>query len=111
VGVRAVAPGVELGGLQAVECLILRVLAVEGRDGSGIVAEVAAISGGRVRLRAGRLFRALSRLQAERLVSAERIEGGTRGLQRRYRITLAGQQRLAAAGAADGCGSGGGERC
>ena len=57
--------------------LILTALAAGAQHGYGIMTDVAEISGGRVRLRAGTLYAALNRLAAERLVEVR--PGGDRG--------------------------------
>ena len=58
--------------------------------------DVADISAGRVRLRAGTLYAALDRLTGEHLVEADREEVVDGRLRRYYRLTPAGGQRLAA---------------
>jgi DNA-binding PadR family transcriptional regulator len=58
--------------------------------------DVAEISGGRVRLRAGTLYAALNRLAAERLVEVDREEIVDARLRRYYRLTPPGAQRLEA---------------
>ena len=76
--------------------LILTALAAGAQHGYGIMTDVADISGGRVKLRAGTLYAALDRLAAERLVEADREEIVDGRLRRYYRLTLAGGQRLEA---------------
>jgi DNA-binding PadR family transcriptional regulator len=76
--------------------LILTALAAGAQHGYGIMTDVAGISGGRVKLRAGTLYAALDRLAAERLVEADREEIVEGRLRRYYRLTPAGGQRLAA---------------
>ncbi len=76
--------------------LILTALAAGARHGYGIMTDVAQISGGRVRLRAGTLYAALNRLTAERLVEVDREEIVDARLRRYYRLTPQGAQRLAA---------------
>jgi DNA-binding PadR family transcriptional regulator len=77
-----------------VRSLILRSLAASNRDASGLIADVGAISGGRVRLRAGTLFAALWRLQADRMVAVVREEVVDRRVRRYYTLTIAGHQRV-----------------
>jgi DNA-binding PadR family transcriptional regulator len=76
--------------------LILTALAAGPQHGYGIMTDVADISGGRVKLRAGTLYAALDRLAAERLVEADREEIVEGRLRRYYRLTAAGGQRLEA---------------
>jgi DNA-binding PadR family transcriptional regulator len=76
--------------------LILTALAAGAQHGYGIMTDVADISGGRVRLRAGALYAALDRLAAERLVEADREEIVEGWLRRYYRLTPAGGRRLEA---------------
>jgi hypothetical protein len=70
-------------GLRAATCLIMAALAGESQHGSGIVARVRDMSGGRVQLRAGMLFTVLDTLLAGGLVRIERDEI-VRGRPRRY---------------------------
>ena len=58
--------------------------------------DVAEISGGRVRLRAGTLYAALNRLATENLVELDREEIVDARLRRYYRLTPPGAQRLEA---------------
>ena len=76
--------------------LILTALAAGARHGYGIMTDVAEISGGRVRLRAGSLYAALNRLVMEGLVEFDREEIVDGRLRRYYRLTPSGGQRLAA---------------
>jgi DNA-binding PadR family transcriptional regulator len=76
--------------------LILTALAAGSQHGYGIMTDVAGISGGRVRLRAGTLYAALNRLAIEGLVEVDREEIVDARLRRYYRLTLAGARRLAA---------------
>jgi DNA-binding PadR family transcriptional regulator len=87
---------VSLRSLQEPTFLILTALAAGAQHGYGIMTDVAGISGGRVRLRAGTLYAALDRLAAERLVEADREEIVEGRLRRYYRLTPAGGQRLEA---------------
>jgi DNA-binding PadR family transcriptional regulator len=74
--------------------LLLTALADAPQHGYGIIGDVERISGGRVRLRAGTLYTALDRLQAEGLIETDRetVVGGR--LRRYYRLTDAGANRL-----------------
>ena len=76
--------------------LILTALAAGAQHGYGIMTDVAQISGGRVRLRAGTLYAALNRLTAEGLVEVDREEIVDTRLRRYYRLTPPGAQRLSA---------------
>ena len=76
--------------------LILTALAAGTQHGYGIMTDVARISAGRVRLRAGTLYAALNRLAVEGLVEVDREEIVDARLRRYYRLTPAGVQRLAA---------------
>jgi DNA-binding PadR family transcriptional regulator len=76
--------------------LILTALAAGPQHGYGIMTDVAQISGGRVRLRAGTLYAALNRLTAERLAEVDREEIVDARLRRYYRLTSHGAQRLEA---------------
>lgn len=76
--------------------LILTALAAGAQHGYGIMTDVAEISGGRVRLRAGTLYAALNRLAAEHLVEVNREEIVDARLRRYYRLTPPGAQRLEA---------------
>jgi DNA-binding PadR family transcriptional regulator len=82
--------------LQEPTFLILTALAAGAQHGYGIMTDVAGISGGRVKLRAGTLYAALDRLAAERLVEADREEVVEGRLRRYYRLTPAGGRRLEA---------------
>lgn len=74
--------------------LILTALAAGAQHGYGIMTDVAQISGGRVRLRAGTLYATLNRLTTERLIEADREEIVDGRLRRYYRLTPQGGQRL-----------------
>ena len=76
--------------------LILTALASGAQHGYGIMTDVAEISGGRVRLRAGSLYAALNRLVVEGLIEFDREEIVDARLRRYYRLTSPGAQRLAA---------------
>lgn len=70
--------------------LILAALVDRPRHGYGLITEVAALSGGRVQLRASTLYAALDRLSARGLVAPERDEVENGRLRRYYQITKAG---------------------
>src|SRR5215472_15655980 len=74
--------------------LILTALAARPQHGYGIMTDVAQISGGRVRLRAGTLYAALNRLDTDRLVEVDREEIVDARLRRYYRLTPEGARRL-----------------
>jgi len=74
--------------------LILTALAAGPQHGYGIMTDVAQISEGRVRLRAGTLYAALNRLATDRLVEFDREEIVDARLRRYYRLTPEGAQRL-----------------
>ena len=75
--------------------LTLTALAAGPQHGYGIMTDVAQISDGRVRLRAGTLYAALNRLVVENLVEADREEIVDARLRRYYRLTPRGTARLA----------------
>ena len=74
--------------------LILTALAAGPQHGYGIMTDVAQISEGRVRLRAGTLYAALNRLDTDRLVEVDREEIVDARLRRYYRLTPEGARRL-----------------
>ena len=76
--------------------LVLTALAGEPQHGYAVIEDVTAITGGRVRLRAGTLYAALDRLRAEGLIEVDREEIVQSRLRRYYRLTAAGEQSLAA---------------
>lgn len=76
--------------------LILTALAAGAQHGYGIMTDVAQISDGRLRLRAGTLYAVLNRLTVERLVESDREEVVDGRLRRYYRLTPQGAQRLEA---------------
>ncbi|HEY3869223.1 MAG TPA: PadR family transcriptional regulator [Actinocrinis sp.] len=67
--------------------LILAALADQPRHGYALVTEVAAMSDGRVKLRASTLYAALDRLLARGLIEHERDEVDSGRLRRYYRLT------------------------
>ena len=78
--------------MQEATFLVLTALAAGSQHGYGILSDVAEISGGRVRLRAGTLYAALDRLRIDGLVEVDREEVVDSRLRRYYRLTpLAGR--------------------
>jgi DNA-binding PadR family transcriptional regulator len=76
--------------------LILTALAAGVQHGYGIMSDVARISEGRVRLRAGTLYAALDRLRSDGMVTSDKEEVVDGRLRRYYRITDEGAAELAA---------------
>jgi DNA-binding PadR family transcriptional regulator len=74
--------------------LVLTALAEEPRHGYAVLEDVAAMTGGRVRLRAGTLYAALDRLRTEGLIEVDREEIVQSRLRRYYRLTAAGERSL-----------------
>ncbi|WP_433827122.1 PadR family transcriptional regulator [Actinoplanes sp. CA-015351] len=75
--------------------LVLTALAEEPRHGYAVIEDVSAMTGGRVRLRAGTLYAALDRLREEGLIEVDREEIVQSRLRRYYRLSAAGEQSLA----------------
>ncbi len=82
--------------MQEATFLILTALAAGSQHGYGIISDVARISDGRVRLRAGTLYSALDRLRLDGLISVHREEIVENRLRRYYRLTPDGSSQLAA---------------
>jgi DNA-binding PadR family transcriptional regulator len=82
--------------MQEPTVLILTALAERPMHGYGVMQEVLALSGGRVRLRAGTLYGALDRLAEQELIVVDREEAIDGRLRRYYRLTEAGAAALAA---------------
>src|SRR3984885_9250808 len=82
--------------MQEATFLILTALADGSQHGYGIITDVAEISAGRLRLRAGTLYTALDRLRSDGLIEVDREEIVDGRLRRYYRLTPAGSKRLAA---------------
>ena len=76
--------------------LMLTALAAEPRHGYAVIEDVAGMTGGRVRLRAGTLYAALDRLRTEGLIEVDHEEIVQSRLRRYYRLTGAGAESLAA---------------
>jgi DNA-binding PadR family transcriptional regulator len=70
-------------------------LAADSQHGYGIISDVAQISGGRVKLRAGTLYTARDRLRSDNLIEVDREEIVDNRLRRYYRLTPTGGKRLA----------------
>ena len=82
--------------MQEATFLILTSLAERSQHGYGIINDVAEISGGRVRLRAGTLYTALDRLRMDGLVEVDREEVVEGRLRRYYQLTPSGTKLLTA---------------
>ncbi len=80
--------------MQEATFLILTALAAGSQHGYGIISDVAQISDGRVRLRAGTLYSALDRLSLDGLISVDREEIVDNRLRRYYRLTPEGSKQL-----------------
>ncbi|MFG2306461.1 PadR family transcriptional regulator [Actinacidiphila glaucinigra] len=82
--------------MQEPALLLLTALADAPWHGYALIQEVASISGGRVRLRAGTLYGALYRLLGQGIVTVEREEICDSRLRQTYGLTDAGYTSLAA---------------
>jgi DNA-binding PadR family transcriptional regulator len=82
--------------MQEATFLILTALADGAQHGYGIITEVAQISDGRVKLRAGTLYTALDRLRVDGMIGVDREEVVEGRLRRYYRLTPEGTKVLAA---------------
>ena len=76
--------------------LVLTALANGPRHGYGVIADVASITGGRVRLRPGTLYAALDRLSVDGYVAVAGEEVVDGRLRRYYTLTEPGAAALAA---------------
>ena len=76
--------------------LVLTALAGEPQHGYAVIEDVARITDGRVRLRAGTLYAALDRLTDDGLVVVDREEAVEGRLRRYYRLTDHGAAELQA---------------
>src|ERR1035438_5308068 len=88
--------GMAKRAMQEATFLILTALAAGSQHGYGIITDVAQISQGRVRLRAGTLYTALDRLRTDELIVVDREEIVENRLRRYYRLTPKGSDLLAA---------------
>ena len=82
--------------MQEPSFLILTALAAGMQHGYGIITDVARISEGRVRLRAGTLYAALDRLRADELIEVDHEEIVDGRLRRYYKLSEEGGRQLAA---------------
>jgi len=80
--------------MQEATFLILTSLAAGSQHGYGIISDVAVISDGRVRLRAGTLYSALDRLRLDALITVDHEEIVENRLRRYYRLTPEGSRQL-----------------
>jgi PadR family transcriptional regulator len=78
------------------DLLVLKTLALEPRHGVGVADRIGQISRGTFQLGPGSLFPALHRLEQEGYISGEWSETPEGRRARYYRITAAGQRKLAA---------------
>jgi DNA-binding PadR family transcriptional regulator len=81
--------------MQETTFLILTALAQGPQHGYGIIQDVGRISAQRVQIRAGTLYGALERLDADRLIGVDREEVVDGRLRRYYRLTEEGRALLA----------------
>jgi transcriptional regulator len=77
------------------DLLVLKTLALEPRHGVGVADRIAQISRGTFQLGPGSLFPALHRLEQEGYISGEWSETPEGRRAKYYRITAAGQRKLA----------------
>jgi DNA-binding PadR family transcriptional regulator len=81
--------------MQEATFLVLTALAQGPQHGYAIIQDVGRMSGERVALRAGTLYAALDRLDADGLIAMDREEVVEGRLRRYYRLTDEGSARLA----------------
>jgi DNA-binding PadR family transcriptional regulator len=89
-------PGMTDGPMREPTFLVLTALAATPQHGYAVIEDVARITEGRVRLRAGTLYAVLDRLRSDGLIEVDREEVVQSRLRRYYRLTGVGEQRLAA---------------
>ena len=77
------------------DLLILRVLALGPLHGLGIADRIAQVTGGALQIKAGSLFPALYRLEADGLVAGAWGESHTGRRAKLYTLTKEGRKRLA----------------
>ncbi len=82
--------------MQEPTLLLLTALADAPRHGYALIQEIAAISGGRVRMRAGTLYGALDRLLGQGLIRVESEEVVDGRARRTYALSDSGRAVLAA---------------
>lgn len=82
--------------MQEPTLLLLTALADAPRHGYALIKEVAAISGGRVKLRTGTLYGALDRLLGQGLIRVEGEEVVDGRARRTYALSSTGREVLAA---------------
>ncbi|MCP2307080.1 PadR family transcriptional regulator [Kitasatospora paracochleata] len=82
--------------MQEPTLLLLTALADAPRHGYALILEIAAISGGRVRMRTGTLYGALDRLLQQGLVEVESEEVVDGRARRTYALSDSGREVLAA---------------
>lgn len=80
--------------IQEPTLLLLTALADEARHGYGLIQEIDAISGGRVRMRTGTLYGALDRLLQQGLIRVEREEVVDGRARKVYALADAGRATL-----------------
>ena len=78
------------------DLLVLKTLALEPRHGVGVADRIEQISRGTFQVRPGSLFPALHRLEQEGFIAGEWSETPEGRRARYYRLTAAGQRKLAA---------------
>ena len=76
--------------------LVLTALAAGPQHGYAVIEDVATMTGGRVKLRAGTLYAALDRLRGDGLIEVDREEVVASRLRRYYRLTGIGRDLLSA---------------
>ena len=74
--------------------LVLTALAATPQHGYAVIEDVAKMTDGRVRLRAGTLYAALDRLRTDGLIEVDHEEVVQSRLRRYYRLTGVGEERL-----------------
>ncbi len=84
------------GALSETAFLVLTALAEQPQHGYAVIEEVRGISQGEVRLHTGTLYALLDRLRTAGMIEVEREEVVQSRLRRYYRLSGAGQARLAA---------------
>lgn len=75
--------------------LVLTALAETPQHGYAVLEDVARMTDGRVKLRAGTLYAALDRLRTDGLIEVDREEVVQSRLRRYYKLTALGEKRLA----------------